>query len=169
MLFVVRIATVRGCKWVDEVVTNVPYIMNEEYLNYVIEKYKIDYVVHGDDPCIVNGKDVYESAQKLGKYLTIPRTEGISTTDIVGRMLLMTRDHHAGDGSTDRRTAIANGESAVVETSANEVFSRSVIDKTVAGGGVEKAFTRKSNFLTTSRTIRLFGAGVKVGVVETSK
>lgn len=30
-----------------------------------------------------------------GKYLTIPRTEGISTTDIVGRMLLMTRDHHA--------------------------------------------------------------------------
>ena len=30
-----------------------------------------------------------------GKYLTIPRTEGISTTDIVGRMLLMTRAHHS--------------------------------------------------------------------------
>jgi len=29
-----------------------------------------------------------------GKYLTIPRTEGISTTDIVGRMLLVTRSHH---------------------------------------------------------------------------
>jgi ethanolamine-phosphate cytidylyltransferase len=70
----------------------------------------------GDDPCIVDGKDVYEAAQKAGKYLTIPRTEGvlkstggiqiiliiiyithvgISTTDIVGRMLLMTRAHHS--------------------------------------------------------------------------
>ena len=68
--------------------------MNDEYLNWVIEKYDIDYVVHGDDPCIVDGKDVYESAQKLGKYRTIPRTEGVSTTDIVGRMLLMTSAHH---------------------------------------------------------------------------
>jgi ethanolamine-phosphate cytidylyltransferase len=37
----------------------------------------------------------------IGKYLTIPRTEGISTTDIVGRMLLMTRDHHASSLTVD--------------------------------------------------------------------
>jgi glycerol-3-phosphate cytidylyltransferase-like family protein len=30
---------------------------------------RIDYVVHGDDPCIVDGKDVYETAQKLGKCI----------------------------------------------------------------------------------------------------
>ncbi len=35
-----RLETVRGCRWVDEVVSDVPYIMNEEYLNYVIEKYR---------------------------------------------------------------------------------------------------------------------------------
>jgi hypothetical protein len=29
---------------------------------------RIDYVVHGDDPCIVDGKDVYESAVKMGTY-----------------------------------------------------------------------------------------------------
>jgi hypothetical protein len=29
--------------------------------------YRIDYVVHGDDPCIVDGKDVYESAVKMGE------------------------------------------------------------------------------------------------------
>jgi ethanolamine-phosphate cytidylyltransferase len=61
-----RAATVRSCRWVDEVVPGVPYIMTEEYLLHIIEKYRIDYVVHGDDPCIVNGKDVYESAVKLG-------------------------------------------------------------------------------------------------------
>lgn len=42
-----RMSSVRGCRWVDEVVPNVPYIMNEEYINYIIEEYKIDYVVHG--------------------------------------------------------------------------------------------------------------------------
>jgi hypothetical protein len=62
-----RLATVRGCKWVDEVVEGVPYVMSDEYLRYVIEKYRIDYVVHGDDPCIVDGKDVYESAVRMGK------------------------------------------------------------------------------------------------------
>lgn len=54
----------------------------------------LDYVIHGDDPCIVDGKDVYETAKKAGKYQSIPRTEGVSTTDIVGRILLMNKDHH---------------------------------------------------------------------------
>jgi len=89
-----RVSMVKACKFVDEVLPGCPYIMNEEYLNSVIDKYKVDYVIHGDDPCIVNGKDVYETAKKAGKYRSIPRTEGVSTTDIVGRMLLMTKDHH---------------------------------------------------------------------------
>ena len=89
-----RIAMVGGCKFVDEIVPHVPYIMNDEYLRYVIQKYRIDYVVHGDDPCIVDGVDVYASAQALGKYRTIPRTEGVSTTEIVGRMLTLTTSHH---------------------------------------------------------------------------
>eukprot|EP00977_Amphora_coffeiformis_P002732 scaffold521_cov167-Amphora_coffeaeformis.AAC.23 len=89
-----RLTMVSACKFVDEVVPGVPYVMNREYLEYVIEKYKIDYVIHGDDPCIVDGKDVYATAKEAGKYRSIPRTEGVSTTDIVGRMLLMTKEHH---------------------------------------------------------------------------
>ena len=77
-----RIASVAACKFVDEVVPRAPYIMNDEYLKDVVfGKYKVDFVVHGDDPCIVDGRDVYESARALGKYLTIPRTEGGSTTE----------------------------------------------------------------------------------------
>lgn len=89
-----RLTMVSACKFVDEVVPGVPYIMNREYLEYVIEKYQIDYVIHGDDPCIVDGKDVYATAKAAGKFRSIPRTEGVSTTDIVGRMLLMTKEHH---------------------------------------------------------------------------
>jgi ethanolamine-phosphate cytidylyltransferase len=144
-----RIDTVRGCKWVDEVVENVPYVMNDEYLSYIIEKYNIDYIVHGDDPCIVDGKNVYESAVKLGKYLTIPRTEGVSTTDIVGRMLLMTSSHHVNKDGSDHDK---DGEST------------KKLVRAMNGDDDEASahfFDRKSNFLTTSRIIRLFGAGVK--------
>ena len=132
-----RVEMVKGCRWVDEVVQGVPYIMSDEYLKHVIEKYRIDYVVHGDDPCMVDGKDVYESAQKMGKYLTIPRTEGISTTDIVGRMLLMTKTHHS-------QTDITNN------TNNN--------DKLLSHNPY---FDRKSNFLTSSRVIRSFSSGMK--------
>ena len=89
-----RLTMVESCKFVDEVVPGCPYIMSKEYLDYVIEKYDIDYVIHGDDPCIVDGKDVYAAAKEAGKFRSIPRTEGVSTTDIVGRMLLMTKEHH---------------------------------------------------------------------------
>ena len=90
-----RVAAVKACRFVDEVVPGAPYVMTEEYLHYIFDKYKIDYVVHGDDVCLTpDGKDVFEAAKKLGRFRTVKRTEGVSTTDLVGRMLLMNRDHH---------------------------------------------------------------------------
>jgi len=89
-----RLAMVRSCKFVDEVVPNTPYIMNKEYIDFIFQTYNVDYIIHGDDPCIVDGKDVYETAKRAGKFRTIPRTEGVSTTDILGRMLVLTKDHH---------------------------------------------------------------------------
>eukprot|EP00466_Bigelowiella_natans_P009124 jgi/Bigna1/73090/fgenesh1_pg.22_\ len=73
--------TIMKCK-------DIPYVMTTEYLERLMKRHQIDYVVHGDDPVIVDGKDVYAHVKKMGRYLSIPRTEGVSTTDIVGRMLL---------------------------------------------------------------------------------
>lgn len=42
---------------------------------------------------------MYETAKQAGKFRTIPRTEGVSTTDILGRMLLLTKEHHMKAGS----------------------------------------------------------------------
>ena len=117
-----RLAMVKSCKFVDHVVPDCPYIMNKEYLDYVIEKYKIDYVIHGDDPCIVDGKDVYETAKKAGRYRSIPRTEGVSTTDIVGRMLLLTKEHHTQVGKT-----VLGSQSQFLTTSRMlQLFSKNV-------------------------------------------
>ena len=131
----------------------VPYIMNDEYLAYVIEEYKIDYVVHGDDPCIVDGKDVYESARKMGKYMTIPRTEGISTTDIVGRMLLMTKSHHQSNDWDDN--------ASLASTGSNDHAAHGAVEDKLISKHRNTPYARKSNFLTTSRIIRLFSASVK--------
>lgn len=92
-----RAAAVAGCRWVDQVVCNVPYVMDDEYVAKMLEEHRIDYIVHGDDPCIVDGRDVYEVAKKLGKYRNISYTEGISTTEIVRRVLA------AGAPATDPR------------------------------------------------------------------
>ena len=54
-----RCASVRACKFVDEVIEKTPYVMTREYLDWVIKTYDIDYVVYGDDPCYVDGVDVY--------------------------------------------------------------------------------------------------------------
>jgi ethanolamine-phosphate cytidylyltransferase len=127
-----RAVMVQSCKFVDEIITGVPYIMNEEYLQFVIEKYNIDYVLHGDDPCLVNGQDVYASAKAANKYRSFPRTEGISTTDIVGRMLQLARTQSEGRCVT------------------NDFF-----DDTVDSHGLQ-FLGQQSLFLTTSHIIRKF-------------
>ncbi|OIV93610.1 hypothetical protein TanjilG_04842 [Lupinus angustifolius] len=88
-----RLALVSGLKWVDEVITEAPYAITEEFLNRLFHEYKIDYVIHGDDPCLLpDGTDAYAAAKRAGRYKQIKRTEGVSSTDIVGRIMTSLRD-----------------------------------------------------------------------------
>jgi len=81
---------VRACKWADEVIEGAPYLATLDTL----DKYNCDFCVHGEDISVdAEGRDVYEKVKEAGRYRTIKRTEGISTTELVGRMLLMTKDH----------------------------------------------------------------------------
>lgn len=85
-----RYRMVRAIKWVDEVVEGAPYVTTQETLN----KYNCEFCVHGDDITMTaDGKDTYQEVKDAGLYKECQRTAGISTTDLVGRMLLMTRDH----------------------------------------------------------------------------
>jgi len=84
-----RVKCVKAVKWVDDVITNVPYELLPEFVEELFsEKYGIDCIVHGDDPCYLpDGTDAYAIPKKLGKYREIKRTEGVSTTDLVARLL----------------------------------------------------------------------------------
>lgn len=41
-----------------------------------------------------SGQDTYRFVKEAGRYRECHRTAGVSTTDLVGRMLLMTKQHH---------------------------------------------------------------------------
>ncbi|XP_054615149.1 ethanolamine-phosphate cytidylyltransferase-like isoform X1 [Dunckerocampus dactyliophorus] len=87
-----RYKMVRAIKWVDEVVEGAPYVTTLE----TMDKHNCDFCVHGDDLTLtVDGRDTYEEVKESGRYRECKRTQGVSTTDLVGRMLLMTKAHHS--------------------------------------------------------------------------
>ncbi|KAG0276847.1 hypothetical protein BGZ95_006970 [Linnemannia exigua] len=56
-----------------------------------MDRYNCDYCVHGDDPSTTaDGTDSYKYVKEQGRYLECKRTKGVSTSDLVNRMLLMT-------------------------------------------------------------------------------
>lgn len=145
-----RIA-VSSVKWVDEVLTDVPYVVTQQFLNTLIEKHNIDIIVHGDDPCIgADGQDVYKAVKEMGRFRTVKRTEGVSSTDIVGRMLLCTRDHHVDvvKSTTGASRLTSPGDTKSPQDSngtAEEAKSRG-----------KRPFSRVSSFLPTTRRLIQF-------------
>lgn len=80
-----RLIMVSAVKWVDEVISDAPYAITEDFMRKLFDEYNIDYIIHGDDPCVLpDGTDAYALAKKAGRYKQIKRTEGVSSTDIVG-------------------------------------------------------------------------------------
>jgi ethanolamine-phosphate cytidylyltransferase len=182
-----RYEALAACKWVDEIIRDVPYKLSEEWVDGLMRDHHIDAIIHGDDPCYTaDGKDAYAYAKEIGVYKQVKRTEGVSTTDIVGRMLLMTKEHHVppaeaaaagaavaaaaagGDGA-----AAARGRSGSLRSSALAVTSSTVAaaaDGSESPSASEASAARASSllsqlsssankFLPTARRIMQFADG----------
>eukprot|EP00003_Mantamonas_plastica_P012056 TRINITY_DN2202_c1_g1_i1.p1 TRINITY_DN2202_c1_g1~~TRINITY_DN2202_c1_g1_i1.p1 ORF type:complete len:302 (-),score=106.06 TRINITY_DN2202_c1_g1_i1:193-1098(-) len=99
-----RYRAVRSCKWVDEVVEDAPYTTSVDF----VDKYGVDFVSHGDDISLdADGNNTYQSIIDAGRMKYFKRSQGVSTTEIVGRMLLLTKDHHQLDTENDEEQVVS--------------------------------------------------------------
>jgi len=79
-----RYEAVRHCRYVDEVLRDAPWVTDLEFL----QRNKIDFVAHDEEPYTTGtDDDCYAYLKKLGMFVPTARTEGISTSDIVARIV----------------------------------------------------------------------------------
>jgi glycerol-3-phosphate cytidylyltransferase len=77
-----RYEIMRGCRYVDEVIEAAPLVMTKDFLL----NNKIDLVVRGDD---TSQQHLEQQADPIdmGIMRYVPRTPGISTSDIIDRIV----------------------------------------------------------------------------------
>ena len=79
-----RCETLKHCRWVDEVICNAPWCVTTDFL----EEHRIDYVAHDDLPyASTDSDDIYKPIKERGMFLTTQRTEAISTSDIITKII----------------------------------------------------------------------------------
>jgi cytidyltransferase-like protein len=77
-----RVASVEGCRYVDEVIPNAPLEITREW----IDKHKIDLIIHGDDVAPEVRDAWYRVPIEMGIYQSVGYTAGISTTELISRI-----------------------------------------------------------------------------------
>lgn len=79
-----RYESVRHCKWVDEVVEDAPWTVDQAFL----DEHQIDYVAHDEEPYVSAGSDdVYAYVKSIGAFLPTKRTNGVSTSELLQRIV----------------------------------------------------------------------------------
>lgn len=79
-----RYEAVRHCRYVDEIIADAPWSLDEHF----IRNRKIDFVAHDDLPYGADGEeDIYKWLKDSGRFVATQRTEGISTTDVITRII----------------------------------------------------------------------------------
>lgn len=79
-----RIYMMESLKWSHEVVINVPYVTTID----VVKKHDCDFCIHGSDiTSTAEGEDCYKEVKDANLYVEVPRTQGISTSKLINRVL----------------------------------------------------------------------------------
>ncbi|KAM0677899.1 choline phosphate cytidylyltransferase [Binucleata daphniae] len=117
-----RYEVLNACKFVDVVVNDAPYFLDME----LVKSLGCELVVHGDDEIIdTTGNDCYGTAKKLNQFKQFNRTLGISTSEIVGRMI------YREEKKKKLSHEIETYHKKLMKEFANDKYSTNNIDKTI--------------------------------------
>ncbi|KAL8841028.1 MAG: hypothetical protein Q9170_001053 [Blastenia crenularia] len=166
-----RVSAVDACRWSTKSIPSAPYVTSLPWISH----YGCHYVVHGDDVTSdSSGEDCYRFVKAAGRFLVVKRTPGISTTDLVGRMLLCTKNHfirsltrtlsgEEGPGSTEERSKRGEEMSQRIKDYASDTTGLQpgvlVLSWTESAPTVDS----KSNLMTESYQTMVDGEGPKLG------
>ena len=79
-----RCQILEHCRWVDEIICPCPWVITKEFM---LER-GIHYAAHDDLPYGSIGQDdIYKEIKAAGMFKATQRTEGISTSDIIMRII----------------------------------------------------------------------------------
>ena len=78
-----RTIVMKSCKYVDKVISPCPLIITKEFM----EINNIDLVVHAHSKEDTSYNFMYNAPIKMGKFKRVDYTTGISTTNIIDRIL----------------------------------------------------------------------------------
>ncbi|KAI9686537.1 MAG: hypothetical protein M1822_003548 [Bathelium mastoideum] len=116
-----RVFATKACRWVTKAVPYAPYVTTLPWITH----YGCRYVVHGDDiTSDSGGEDCYRFVKAAGRFKVVKRTPGISTTELVGRMLLCTKTHFIRNLEAVLNGQEGSGNEQERETTGAEMRSR---------------------------------------------
>eukprot|EP00095_Tigriopus_kingsejongensis_P011287 maker-scaffold14_size734282-snap-gene-2.21 protein:Tk11287 transcript:maker-scaffold14_size734282-snap-gene-2.21-mRNA-1 annotation:"choline-phosphate cytidylyltransferase b" len=129
-----RYEGIRHCRYVDEIVKNAPWSLDDEYL----AKHKIDFVAHDELPYTTgSGVDVYKDLKEKGMFVATQRTEGVSTSDIVTRIVrnydrFVRRNLARGYSAKDLNVSFIRGQKLRFQNKVEDISNqtKSYIEKT---------------------------------------
>ncbi|KAJ6520636.1 cholinephosphate cytidylyltransferase [Mycena vulgaris] len=120
-----RLEAARHCRWVDEIVAEAPWIIDKAF----IDKWEIDYVAHDEEPYAASGhEDVYSFCKSQGKFIPTRRTPGVSTSELLERIVSGYRHRDFDDKLVKMGHAELKAEGSDYDESrvASRVASRSI-------------------------------------------
>nr|XP_054771428.1 choline-phosphate cytidylyltransferase A-like isoform X1 [Lytechinus pictus] len=144
-----RYEAVRHNRYVDEIIRDAPWTLTADFL----EKHKIDFVAHDDVPYGASGtEDVYKDIKAAGKFVATKRTEGVSTSDIIARLvrdydIYVRRNLSRGYSARDLNVGLFNETKFKVQDSVDKVRQRVRRVERRSKEFVHKIEDRSINFL----------------------
>ncbi|TMW54224.1 hypothetical protein DOY81_000723 [Sarcophaga bullata] len=141
-----RYEGVRHCRYVDEIIPNAPWTLTDDF----ITSHKIDFVAHDDIPYTGDGvDDIYGWLKAKGMFVATERTEGVSTSDIVARIvkdydLYVRRNLARGYSAKDLNVSFLSEKKFRLQNKMDELKDRGRRELTKVKGDIITKWEEKS-------------------------